>query len=85
KMLDEKIPGNRFEIGRIKCGRKKQKRIKKKMKGVRSWVMFLEISEGDLIILVPSLKALGEAVQPIEASELIEILRDFSGTDLKSS
>ncbi|MCC8104222.1 MAG: hypothetical protein LIP11_18860 [Clostridiales bacterium] len=65
KLLGEKIPGNRFEAGRIFCGRKKQKQIERQVNEIRSWVRFLRLSEEEVVILTPSLKILDEKIQPL--------------------
>ncbi|MCD8076725.1 MAG: hypothetical protein LUF27_17200 [Lachnospiraceae bacterium] len=74
KMLGEKIPGNRFEAGRISCGRKKQKQIEKQVNEIRSWVRFLRLSEEEAIILMPSLKILDEKVQALTLNDLNALL-----------
>ncbi|MCD7819799.1 MAG: hypothetical protein LUH07_12245 [Lachnospiraceae bacterium] len=78
KLLGEKIPGSRFEAGRIVGGKKKQKQIEKRIAGLHSWVRFLQITEEELLILTPSLKALEEEVKPLTPDEIITVCRGTS-------
>lgn len=78
KLLGEKILGNRFEAGRIVGGKKKQKQIEKRIAGLHSWVRFLQITEEELLILTPSLKALEEEVKPLTPDEIITVCRGTS-------
>jgi len=73
-LLGEKIPGNRFEAGKISSGRKKQKQIEKQVSEIRSWVRFLQFSEEEAIILTPSLKILDEEIQPLTLDDLGTLL-----------
>lgn len=73
-LLGEKIPGNRFEAGKISSGRKKQKQIEKQVSEIRSWVRFLQFSEEEAIILTPSLKILDEKIQPLTLDDLGTLL-----------
>ncbi|MCD8013230.1 MAG: hypothetical protein LUG99_08660 [Lachnospiraceae bacterium] len=76
KLLGEKIPGNLFEAGKITGGKKKQKQIEKRIAGLHSWVRFLQITEEELLILTPSLKALEEEVRPLTPAELSTLCRE---------
>lgn len=76
KLLGEKIPGCRFEAGRIAGGKKKQKQIEKRIAGLHSWVRFLQITEEELLILTPSLQALEEEVKPLTPAEISALCRE---------
>ncbi|MCD8397182.1 MAG: hypothetical protein LUD12_08380 [Lachnospiraceae bacterium] len=76
KFLGEKIPGSRFEAGRIAGGKKKQKQIEKRIAELHSWVRFLQITEEELLVLTPSLKALEEEIKPLTPAELSALCRE---------
>jgi len=76
KLLGEKIPGCRFEAGRIAGGKKKQKQIEKRIAELHSWVQFLQITEEELLVLTPSLKALEEEIKPLTPAELSALCRE---------
>ncbi len=78
KLLGEKIPGCRFEAGRIAGGKKKQKRIEKRIAELHSWVRFLQITEEELLIITPSLQALEEEVKPLTPDEIFSACQGTS-------
>ncbi len=73
--LGEKLPGTRFEAAKITCSRKKRRRIRKGLMSVHSWVRFLNLGEGEVLILTQSLKALGEEITPLTPKELVKELK----------
>lgn len=58
KINGTKFPGHEFGAAVVTCSPKEQRKAKKRMRKVRSWVNFFPISENESIVLAPSLNLL---------------------------
>ncbi len=76
RCLQEKLPGTCFEAAKIACSCRKRKKIRKRVSLMHSWVRFLNLEDGNALILTPSLEMLGDGITPLTPKELVKELKE---------